>query len=83
MYMCVYNVYVCTCALRIDVERILHNGDKFVDILARWGPYRDQVQFCLKQSKLDEGRGMYIVSFLSVLCYSLLHLYYLRVCPVL
>ena len=55
------------CALWIDAERILHNGDKPVDILARWGPYRDQVQFCLRQ--LDQGRGMYCCQ----LC--LLHLF--------
>lgn len=47
----------------VDVERILSNEDKPVDILARWGPYLDQVRFYLRQSKLDQGQGMYCVSF--------------------
>lgn len=43
----------------VDVERVLSNEDKPVDILARWGPYCNQVRFYLRQSKLDQRPGMY------------------------
>jgi len=63
-------VCVCTCVLCIDVERVLCNEDKPVEILARWGPYRDQVHFCLRQYNLDQGRGMYFVSCLLQFTYT-------------
>jgi len=50
----------------MDVERALSNEDKPVDIIARWGPLRDQVRFYLRKSKLDQVLGMYNVSYLSV-----------------
>jgi len=49
----------CVCGLCFDVERVLSREDKLVDVLARWGPYRDEVGFYIRQSKLDHGQGMY------------------------
>jgi len=43
---------------RVIVERVLNNEDKPVDILARWGPYCNQVNFYLRKSKSVHSSGM-------------------------
>jgi len=43
----------------VDIERTLSNDEKLVDIFARWGPYRDQVRFYLRQSKLEQRLRMF------------------------
>ena len=43
----------------MGVERILRNEEKLGDVLARWGPYRDQVRFYLRKYRLKQGPGAY------------------------